>query len=395
LGKLGRRQLLAGAGAAALLGALDACGVGSFQTKRQSIPPALQLVPVRASTDRITRITVCTRPFRAAGPRLDVERVGSKLIVHNYGHGGSGWSLSWGSSSIAVQKAMANGDRDIAVIGCGALGLTSALLLQRAGARVTIYAKELPPNVRSSQATGLWTPDSRICFEQYATPEFRQLWERMARRSFATYQTLLGLPAEPVEFIDVYFVSDRASTGRRLPPGDPRPRFAELQPELIGDLIPRSEEFAPGSHSLGARYLRRNPLMMFNLTAYTRMLMSDFLAAGGRIEIDEFHTPAEMARVREKTLINATGYGARALFDDASVIPVRGQLARTIPEPQLNYGLIYKGVAFVPRRDGLVFQIIGENDYYGFNDESAVPDRAEAELAVNTIAGLFSPAGRR
>ncbi len=84
----------------------------------------------------------------------------SKLVVHNYGHGGSGWSLSWGSSAVAVRKAMASGERDIAVIGCGALGLTSALLLQRAGARVTIYAKDLPPNVRSSLATGLF--DSRL-----------------------------------------------------------------------------------------------------------------------------------------------------------------------------------------------------------------------------------------
>src|SRR5207302_11202738 len=91
------------------------------------------------------------------------------------------------------------------------------------------------------------------------------------------------------------------------------------------------------------------------------------------------HAPADLVRVREKTLINATGYGARALFDDASVIPIRGQLARMIPQPQVDYGLIYKGVAFVPRRDGLVFQVIGETDYYGFNDETTVPDRAEAE----------------
>jgi hypothetical protein len=107
-------------------------------------------------------VTVCLRPFRAAGPRLDVERVGDKAVVHNYGHGGSGWSLSWGSSSIAVEKAMAAGERDVAVIGCGALGLTSAILLQRAGAKVTIYAKERPPEVRSARATGSWTPDSRI-----------------------------------------------------------------------------------------------------------------------------------------------------------------------------------------------------------------------------------------
>ena len=116
------------------------------------------------------------------------------------------------------------------------MGLTSALLLQRAGARVTIYAKEMPPNVRSSLATGLWTPDSRICFDQFATPAFRQSWQAMARDSFQTYQTLLGLPGNPVEFIDSYYVSDDADMERRRgAPADDRPRFAELQRELTAD----------------------------------------------------------------------------------------------------------------------------------------------------------------
>ena len=56
----------------------------------------------------------------------------------------------------------------------------------------------------------------------------------------------------------------------------------------------------------------------------------------------------------------------------------------------MNYGLFYKNVGFVPRRDGLVFQATGEYDYYVDNDDSEVPDRAEAERAVNTIASLFA-----
>ncbi|MCH1927950.1 FAD-dependent oxidoreductase, partial [Shewanella sp. C31] len=82
-------------------------------------------------------ITVCLRPFRAAGPRLDAETVGDKLVVHNYGHGGSGWSLSWGSAREVVPKALSTGERDIAVIGCGALGLAAAITAQRMGANVT------------------------------------------------------------------------------------------------------------------------------------------------------------------------------------------------------------------------------------------------------------------
>jgi glycine/D-amino acid oxidase-like deaminating enzyme len=286
---------------------------------------------------------------------------------------------------------LATDERDIGVIGCGALGLTSALLLQRAGARVTIYAKDLPPNVRSSLATGLWTPDSRICFEDSATPAFKQLWEGMARQSFQTYQTLLGLPGNPVEFIDNYFVTDDPLAQRREPaPGDTRPKFAELQRELIGDLIPNAADFGPGTHSLGAHYLRRNTLMMFNLSAYARMLLSDFRTNGGQIEIKEFHSPADFASLSQRTLINATGYGARALFGDQSITPIRGQLARMTPQPEVGYGLYYKRVSFVPRRDGLVFQVVGNDDYYGFNDDTTTPSRAEAELAVNTIAGLFS-----
>jgi len=389
---IARRSFLAQSAAALLSTTLASCSLGGRKTPAETSAraPGLQLEPLRATPDRITAITVCTRPFRAQGPRLDVEQLAGKTIVHNYGHGGSGWSLSWGSSAIAVDKAMASGERQIAVIGCGAMGLTSALLLQRSGARVTIYARDLPPNVRSSLATGLWTPDSRICFEQYATPAFKQLWEGMVRRSFGTYQTLLGLPANPVEFIDLYWVSDTAgSSPRTLAGDDPRPRFADLQRELVPDLMTRSEEFAPGSHSLGERYLRRNAQMMFNLSAYTRTLLSDYLANGGQLQITEFQTPADFARVRERVLINATGYGARALFNDQSITPVRGQLARAIPDPRVDYGLIYNGVAFVPRRDGLVFQVIGDDDYYGFGDETTTPNRAEAELAVNTIAALY------
>ncbi len=386
---IGRRQLLAGAGAAVFFGGLEGCVV-PLGSKRIDKSSPLQLTPIRASTDRITRITVCTRPFRAAGPRLDAEQVGSKLVVHNYGHGGSGWSLSWGSSSIAMRKALASGDRDIAVIGCGALGLTSALLLQRAGAKVTIFAKELPPNVRSSLATGLWTPDSRICLEANATPQFKQLWEEMSRTSFQTYQNFLGLSDAPVEFIDNYFVSDESGSTRSREVTDNRPRFAGLQRELVPDLLTRGVDFAPGSHSLGRRYLRRNSLMMFNLTAYTRLLMQDFRENGGRLEIAEFHTSDDFARIPQKTLINATGYGARALFGDQSLTPVRGQLARAIPQPGISYGLFYNGISFVPRRDGLVFQVVGDDDYYGFNDDTTIADRGEADRAVNTIAGLFN-----
>ena len=374
-GVIRRRQLLQGAGSLALLSALSGCRlVGDLRQAEK-----IRLTPIRGGADRITRITVCTRPFRAQGPRFDVEKIGSKTVIHNYGHGGSGWSLSWGSAAIVTSKALATGERDIGVIGCGALGLTAALQLLRSGARVTIYAKELPPNVRSSLASGLYTPDSRICFEENATPAFKQMWEEMARQTYSRFQSFLGLAGTPVEFIDSYLVSDDADVQRRRPEADARAKFAELRHELTADLIVSRRYYNPGSHNLGNRYLTRVSQLMFNLASYTHLLMSDYAANGGKFQIMEFKTPDDFAPLRERTLINATGYGARALFGDESVIPVRGQLARLIPQPNVNFGLYYKEVSFVPRRDGLVFQMVGEDDYFGYNDDTVMPDRLEAE----------------
>ena len=143
-----RRRLLQGAG---VIGGLGLTGLGGCTTagglaSGLTVPTAAAqpvydrvppLAPIRARLDRLFDVTVCLRPFRAVGPRLDAEQVGDVLVVHNYGHGGSGWSLSWGSGTIAVQKAMANSPRDVAVIGCGALGITAAILAQRAKAHST------------------------------------------------------------------------------------------------------------------------------------------------------------------------------------------------------------------------------------------------------------------
>src|SRR5215472_8455515 len=373
---MNRRDFLGGVAIASLSGCAP-------KVKRAAAPPGPppygaipKLIPIRAEIDRIFRVTVCLRPFRAAGPRLDVERVGDKTVVHNYGHGGSGWSLSWGSSSIAVEKAMAAGERDIAVIGCGALGLTSAILLQRAGAKVTIYAKERPPEVRSARATGTWSPDSRVALTNSVSPDFPALWERMCRYSFHTYESYLGMAGNPVEWTDRYTLSDRGpdeeeAGGRRTETLD----FARYE-NRVADLNPRSQDMPPGTHPFPTRYARRNSSLTFNVAGYSRQLVNDFLVEGGKIERVEFHSPSELNQLPQKVVINATGYGARALWNDESIVPVRGQIAWLIPQPEVNYGVLYKNVYVLGRRDGIVVQDRGSGDMEGYNDSNEEPNRA-------------------
>jgi D-amino-acid oxidase len=126
--------------------------------------------------DRIVKETVGLRPFRASGPRLDVEQLGSKTIVHNYGHGGSGWSWSWGTGNIARKNVLATGEKKVAVLGCGTVGIATSRLLQESGCEVTIYTKDVPPNVTSNLATGTWSPASRVCDKKIVKPEFQAIW---------------------------------------------------------------------------------------------------------------------------------------------------------------------------------------------------------------------------
>lgn len=387
-----RRHVLAG------VGGLGVAGLAGCATTSPAAPaparPGFQprvLSPLRMEMSRLTHMTVCLRPFRAAGPRLDVETVGGKRVVHNYGHGGSGWSLAWGSARIAAANALEGGHRDIAVIGCGALGLTAALTLQRAGARVSVYAAERTPQTRSARATGVWSPDSRIADAARAPAAFGDVWERMARDSWAMHRTYVGLPGRPVFWSDNYILRDAPPAGGTPSAPDPaRPviEFANYS-NRVRDLGSRSRPLEPHEHPFPVAQARLGLTMTFNVAALAARLTDDFLREGGRIQQMTFHTPADLARLSEPVVVNCTGYGARALWGDDTLTPVRGQIAWLAPQPEVDYSLYYSGVSVVPRPDGIVVQALGGSDMYGYGIEEEVADREEAEQAITAVARLF------
>ena len=92
----------------------SALAAGAFLvTSRPAQPPAFaagrnverRFAPVKVSRDRLIREVVGLRPYRAEGFVVDAERLGEKLLIHNYGHGGAGITLSWGTASLAVALA--------------------------------------------------------------------------------------------------------------------------------------------------------------------------------------------------------------------------------------------------------------------------------------------------
>lgn len=51
----------------------------------------------------IRSVEVGIRPIRDAGVRLEAINTDGRLVVHNYGHGGSGFTLSWGCAEDVVR----------------------------------------------------------------------------------------------------------------------------------------------------------------------------------------------------------------------------------------------------------------------------------------------------
>src|SRR5688500_14768130 len=134
-------------GSTALL--LSACATTGSRDRSEGCSP---LRPVRV--DQPFRAVAGLRPYRASGFVVRAEALGAKRLVHNYGHGGAGISLSWGSSKLATDLGLAGHNGSVAVIGAGIMGLTTARLVQEAGFPVTIYTAALPPDSTSAVAGG-------------------------------------------------------------------------------------------------------------------------------------------------------------------------------------------------------------------------------------------------
>lgn len=330
------------------------------------------------------RVTVCLRPFRAAGPRLEAERLGEKLLVHNYGHGGSGWSLSWGCAEQASALALTGEAREVAVIGAGVIGLTTALRLVEAGAQVTVYAAEFTPDTRSALATGVWSPSSRIGMSDAMDDAAAARWEGWARRSWGVHQQMVGMVGDPVEFLTQYNIA-----GGTEPDVDATRPWAHLGSRLR-DLTPRWPFLEGSANPFAPRTVRSGEQMVFNISEYADRLNRLLLLRGGRMIRRRFPDRAAVLALREPVIVNCTGYGARSLWSDETLVPVRGQINWLMAQPEARYALWHDNVQAVSRRDGVVVQYLGPNDDWGYGEADESPDPAETDRALAIMQRVFA-----
>ena len=98
-----RRDLLKTGGLA--VAGIVAGGCSARATRSNPQNAYINLPLVEASWDRVIRTTVGLRPYRPSGFLLRTEKLDAKTVIHNYGHGGAGVTLSWGCADEVVSIA--------------------------------------------------------------------------------------------------------------------------------------------------------------------------------------------------------------------------------------------------------------------------------------------------
>ncbi|MFA5505651.1 MAG: FAD-dependent oxidoreductase [Vulcanimicrobiota bacterium] len=286
----------------------------------------------------ILKSVVGLRPFREGSVRLEAEQFGDQQWIHNYGHGGSGITICWGCAEWVCRQL--DGCRDeVAVLGAGAVGLTSALRLLEQGLRVTIYAKDFPPHTTSDLAGGLWAP-THLCVAD------NELRRDLLTWSWRAYQQLEG---------DHYGVSLVEMYQSESPhPLDPMPEWLVGEGEPVARL-----PFGPGAPPgvVWRTYL-------IQTGTFLSRLVDDIERLGGRPESRDFTSLAEVETLPQKVVVNCLGLGAGALLGDPAVIPIRGQLVYLKPIGR-KMVVDHAGGYVISRDDSLVlggsFEI-GETD---------------------------------
>src|SRR4051794_33826649 len=316
------------AGSAALL---SGCATVSGPRRISGCTP---LAPVLVDESRVIRTMAGLRPYRRQGFVIRQEQLGEKRLVHNYGHGGAGITLSWGTSKLATELGLQAHSGPVAVLGSGVVGLSTAHLVQEAGFPVTVYAAALPPDTTSNIAGGQFHPFG-LFKEDSVTPEWKAQFARALDYSWRRFQIMVG-DDYGIRWLPTYVETDSPDA------------------KVIATFPPINRMLTPAEHPFPWASTLRYDTMYVETGRYLRQMIRDVQGAGGKIEVRKFATPADLASLPESLVFNCTGLGSRELFGDQELRPVRGQLAILEPQPEVRYAFTGGPGYMFPRPDGIV-----------------------------------------
>jgi D-amino-acid oxidase len=271
------------------------------------------IIPPRLDTAYLGEKILCYRPMRRGVPNMTIETLGNQLVAHNYGHGGSGWTLAPGCSKYVVDLVEASPkgksiskNEEVTVVGGGVLGLFTAYeLVQRGYTNITVVADSYD-KLTSHNAGGLLAPVSMS-----NNPEIQPLIDKVGIDAYKFYDSVAQGKQQDFQkgalIVPAYF-EDRESSG--LEP------YVGIVMQPAKDVI---LDFGNGTQRKMVSYDDG----IFIDTAKMMQALHDTLSKKVKFEKKKIKKLSELS---SSVVFNCSGLGASKLNNDAEVVPVQGHL---------------------------------------------------------------------
>jgi len=250
--------------------------------------------------------------------------------------------------------------RDVVVIGCGVIGLSTAVLLRESGFDAHIRTAAMPHETTSSVAAAIWYP-------YRAYPE-----DRVLAWGGRTFEVLVRLAKDPKTGV----VMREGFELHREPAPDP------WWMDAVPDVRRCERDELPPGYEDGHAFT----VPVIEMPVYLGYLLDRYIAAGGSVEERHVSSLEEVAN-EYRAVVNCAGIGARELAGDSGVVPIRGQVVR-VRNPGIERFILDEdgpeGVTYiVPRSEDC---ILGGTAQEG--DWNTAPDQATADAILRRCARL-------
>jgi hypothetical protein len=272
-----------------------------------------KIIPPRLDTAYLSQKILCHRPMRNGMPNMSIEYIEDKIIAHNYGHGGSGWTLAPGSvkyvNNLLEKSNYAKNlqkDTPITIIGAGALGLFTAYdLFQKGYKTITIVAERFE-NLTSHNAGGLLAPVS-----MNNGSDIQKVIDQIGIEAYKFYKTIAKKThpyfKEGAIIVPTYF-KNRKESG--LEP------YVGIVMQPAKDVI---LDFGNGTTQEMVAYDNG----IFIDTAKMMRALTNYLKPKVKFIQNKV---SKFSEIQDSYIINCTGLGSKKLTQDKEIVSTQGHL---------------------------------------------------------------------